>query len=230
MAAGGQIMYPITLDKAGRLVCDLRKLKDHLIQELNYNQTDVSRLVTELSQLLAIIDSRGVLRAAAENNNTELFKLILQSVNPEERLHFIQEQAGGFDGLLVIAYRYLESYRIIFQSISSDERLQLLLMKDSDSDSDGYTILHYLPAGYNTERVERVEMILESVSEEERYVLLSAQNNDMMTPVHYVCGYGNTEVLELMMRLITTEDTRYKLLQIPGYKGLTPLHMSALGG
>ena len=54
MAAGGQIEYPLTLDDKGRLICDVTKLKIHLIQELQYNQTDADRLLSRLSQVLTI--------------------------------------------------------------------------------------------------------------------------------------------------------------------------------
>ena len=72
-------------------------------------------------------------------------------------------------------------------------------------------------------------MILESVSEEMRYTLLSMGNSLKWTPIHTACVLGNSEVLEMMMRLITVE-MRYKLLQLRKMYGYTPLHLSALAG
>ena len=51
--------------------------------------------------------------------------------------------------------------------------------------------------------------------------------NEESSPGHLACFRGNTRMLEVVMRL-TTEDTWYKLLQIPdSHEGYTPLHMSA---
>ena len=49
------------------------------------------------------------------------------------------------------------------------------------------------------------------------------------TPIHTACIQKNTEGLEVLIRL-TTVEMRYKLLQLPGVYGDTPLHWSALLG
>ena len=122
-----------------------------------------------------------------------------QSVDPSERLRFIQIQAGGAGGLFIIARYHLETFRQILQSVSSDdERLQLLQMKDITL----WTELHY--AAF-TSTTETVQVISESVSEEMRYTLLSMEGKYKRTPIHTACWRRSSEVLEVMKRLIPVE-------------------------
>ena len=214
-----QIVYPLKLSKKNTAIFDARKLEGHLIQQLNYNQTEASKLVDEITRLVTEHKKSALRTAVALRKH--LVNVILQSVDPSERLRFIQIQAGGFYGLYYIARSHLETFRQILQSVSSDdERLQLLQMKDSD----GWTVLH--AAAYKS-ATEIVQVILESVSEEMRYTLLSMEDNYKWTPIHIAYREGHSEVLEMMMRLITVE-MRYKLLQLPDELGYTPLHWSAL--
>ena len=169
-------------------------------------------------------NNKSALLTVVEREAPHLVNVLLQSVDPGERLRFIQIQTGGADGLYNIARSHLETFRQILQSVSSDdERLQLLQMKGSL----GWTVLHY--AAYES-AIETVQVILESVSEEIRYTLLSIMEDDYKwTPIYTACWAGDSEVLEVMMRLITVE-MRYKLLQLPDELGYTPLHWSALRG
>ena len=219
-AAVPQIGYPIKLNRKGTVTFKARKLENHLIQQLNYNQTDASTLVNEITSLVRE-DKTSVLLTAVRKTALHLVNVMLQSVDPSERLRVIQIQAGGAEGLYYIALYHLETFRQILQSVSSDdERLQLLQMKSSG----GWTILH---AAADDSATEIVQVILESVSEEASYTLLSKENDNKWTPIYTACIQRNSEVLEMMMRLITVE-MRYKLLQLPAELGYTPLHWSAL--
>ena len=219
-----QIVHPLKLSKKDAVIFDSNKLEDHLIQQLSYNQNEASTLVDEITSLVRE-DNKSVLYAAAVLREApHLVNVMLQSVDPSERLRFIQIQAGGADGLYVNISKYHQkTFRQILQSVSSDdERLQLLQMKDSY----GCTVLHYAADDSAT---ETVQVILESVSEEMRYTLLSMENNYKWTAIHVACWWRSSEMFEMMMRLITLE-MRYKLLQLPDGAGYTPLQWSALFG
>ena len=224
-ASTPHINYPLNLSSQGDLKLNVIKLKQHLIEQLNYNQTEASALVDEITSLVREDNKSALHTAAVWRKASHLVNVILQSVDPSERLRFIQIQAVGFYGLYNIAANHLETYRQILQSVSSDdERLQLLQNKDEDS--NGWTVFHFAAI---TSATERAQVVLESVSEEMRCTLLSTENSNKRTPIHMECIYGNSEVLKVMMRLITVE-MRYKLLQLPAELGYTPLHMSALLG
>ena len=47
------------------------------------------------------------------------------------------------------------------------------------------------------------------------------------TPLHWVCRFNNPAVLKVIMRLVTSEQTQYKLLQELDSAGHTPLHLAA---
>ena len=214
-----QIGYPLKLSSGGALQLNVIKLENHLIEQLSYNQTEASTLVNEITSLVREDNKSTLLSAGIKAPH--LLNVILQSVDPSERLRFIQIQAGGADGLYDIARYHLETYRQILQSVSGDdERLQLLQMKDRI----GWTVLHFSVYLYVP---KIVQVILESVSEEMRYTLLSMEDNYKRTPIHIACIVERSEVLEMMMRLITVE-MRCKLLQLPAVLGYTPLHLSAL--
>ena len=135
----------------------------------------------------------------------------------------ITKQKNVRPALCRIIDRFGENYKQILQAMGSDERLQKLQIKHSWT---GRTILHL---AVSNPGAETVEMILECVSEEERYILLSVQDRDNFTPIHFACLNDNSRVLDLMIRLFK-EETRYKLLQITSASGSTPLHWSALRG
>ena len=168
-------------------------------------------------------DKKSALRTAVALRK-HLVNVIMQSVDPSERLRFIQIQAGGAHGLNNIAQCHPETLRQILQSVSSDdERLQLLQMKTITD----WTVLDYAVADDSATKI--VKVILESVSEEMRYTLISMEANAKWTPIHVAYTQGSCEVLEMMMRLLTVE-MRYKLLQRPDVNGYTPLHWSAQYG
>ena len=223
-AAVPQIGYPIKLSSNGTVTFDARKLENHLIEQLNYNQTEASTLVDEITSLVRE-NKRSIFWPAVEERQTpNPVNIILQSVDPSERLRFIRIQAGGVFGFEYIArYHPPETFRQILQSVSSDDERLQLLQKDDSSD---WTVLHMVvdcSAGI-------VKVILESVSEEMRYTLLSEETNDnKWTPIHIACMFGHSDVLEVMMRPITVA-MRYKLLQLPDVAGYTPLHLSAPWG
>ena len=216
-----QIGYPLKLSSGEALQLNAIKLKQHLIQQLNYNQTDVSTLVDGIKSLVREDKKSALLTAVVKREAPHLVNVILQSVDPSERLRFIQIQASGFFGLFIIARYHLETFRQILQSVSSDdERFQLLQMQDIGD----WTVLHDAAAWSAT---ETVQAILESVSEEMRYTLLNMEDYAKSTPILIAYIQRSSELLKMMMRLITVE-MKYKLLQLPDVYGLTPLHWSAL--
>ena len=244
------------------------KLKQHLIQQLKYQETDASIKVDWIKNLVKEDESAIVIVAAEA---PDLVNVMLQSVDLSERLKFIQTRAGGFNGLYNIALFHHETYRQILQSISSDdERLQLLQMKDQRGrtvlnraaaysakeervlrtaadgtftmenmdraaalfatdglDSWAANFMNAEEIHWEAEYVGTVQVILESVNEEMRCKLLSMEDNNKSTPIQRACRQRNSEVLKAMMRLITVEETRYELLQLPDKDGLTPLHRLA---
>ena len=223
-ASTPHIDYPLKLYHSEVVPLNVIKLKQHLIEQLSYSQTEASTLVDEITSLVRE-DDKSVLRTAAvEREALHLVNVMLQSVHPIQRLRFIQTQACGADGLCFIARYHPDTLRQILQSVSTDdERLQLLQMKDITH----WTALHY--AAF-TSATETVQVISESVSEEICYTLLSMEDSNKWTPLHIACMWGKSEVLEMMMRLMSVE-MRYKLLQLPAmYVGHTPLHWSARYG
>ena len=194
--------------------------KYQLIQGLDYNLTDADRLVSELSELLTE-DCTDVLYNA--RNNVELtYVKILQSVNADDRLLFLEKQKCGVLGLFRIASNYSVAFRRILQSLRSAERMQLLKMKDS---INRMSILQWAAVQSMDRGSEMLEVIFKSVSEEERYNLL--QRDKELTLIHSACFHGDTRMLEVMIRL-TKEEAWYKLLQIPDvHLRQTPLHWSA---
>ena len=73
-----------------------------------------------------------------------------------------------------------------------------------------------------------MKTVLELVREDQHYHLLSVQDMSGWTPLHRICQFNNSAaVLEVIMRLVTSEQTRYKLLQIPDSQGHTPFHYVA---
>ena len=79
-AAVPQIGYPIMLSYNGTVVFDDRKLENHLIEQLNYSQTDASILVDEITSLVRE-DIKSALHTAVRKA-PHLVNVMLQSVDP----------------------------------------------------------------------------------------------------------------------------------------------------
>ena len=107
-----QIGYPIKLNRNGTVTFKARKLENHLIGQLNYNQTEASTLVDEITRLVRANNKSVLLAAAVWRKAPHLVNVMLQSVDPSERLRFIQIQADGALRLFTIASFNLETYRI----------------------------------------------------------------------------------------------------------------------
>ena len=146
-AAPARNVYPVTLDDEGKFSCDLAELKNFLIHRLDYGQINTERVISDLLVLLS--DGRsevlynifhGEWRYDAEltTDLTELTHVILQAVNPDERLNFIKKQTDGTYGLTGIAINSCETFQVILHSISGDEKLLLLQMTEGCDT----TILH----------------------------------------------------------------------------------------
>ena len=70
-----------------------------------------------------------------------------------------------------------------------------------------------------------MKTVLELVSQDQHHHLLSVQDVMERTPLHSACEDDSSAVvLEVIMRLVTSEQTRYKLLQLTDMRGFTPLH------
>ena len=106
-------------------------------------------------------------------NNTELIYVILLTVNPDDKLRLIVKHSGGVLGLLPIASDNTTVFRMILQFLRCTERLQLLRMKGIGSMSlllrAIITSIAWGP--------EIAEVIFNSSSEEERYILLQEDHN-----------------------------------------------------
>ena len=114
---------------------------------------------------------------------------------------------------------------MILQCLSSEDRMRLL---HTGLSVNGFTLLHLI-ADYD-KTGETMKTVLELVREDQYYHLLSVQTNSYdFTPLHTAYLNNNSAaVLEVIMRLVTSEQTRYKLLQIPdSVGGRTPLHYEA---
>ena len=112
---------------------------------------------------------------------------------------------------------------MILQCLSSEDRVIFLHTKLSALS----TSLHLI-AGYEKTR-ETIKTVLELVSEDQHHHLLSVQTTGLQeTPLHLVCEFYNSAVLEVIMRLVTSEQTRYKLLQIPNFPRMILLHDAAM--
>ena len=102
-----QSFYPTTLADGGEVVmCDLTKLKIYLLCKLEYSQTEADRIVLELSQLLMNVDRRDVLFSMINRDrgySYEFVKVILQTLNPVDKLLFIKKQVGDSAGLFAVA-------------------------------------------------------------------------------------------------------------------------------
>ena len=81
--------------------------------------------------------------------------------------------------------------------------------------ANGHSLVHLIALHGKTE--ETMKTVLELVREDHYYHLLSVESSTYQgTPLHTACLYNNSAaVLEVIMRLVTSEQTRYKLLQIP---------------
>ena len=192
-------------------------------------------------------------------DHCETFRLIIESVSREERLRLLWMD----DCFRTLAVKHVETFRMLLQSVSSDEILQILQIKDwsgqtvlyraacmpvtegidmlkmimqsirSDErlhllqleDDYGMTTLHHAACVSAT---NITEVILESVSEEERYVLLRTLDSCKYTPIQLAC-FHKPRSLDGTIRLIT-EETWYRALLVPDGRGYTPLHVSAYRG
>ena len=116
-----QIVHPLKLSKKDAVIFDSNKLEDHLIQQLSYNQNEASTLVDAITSLVRANNKSVLLTAAVWRNAPHLVNVMLQSVDPSERLRFIQIQADGRDDglhyygrddgtLLYIIWRHSDRY------------------------------------------------------------------------------------------------------------------------
>ena len=215
-AAVSEIMdYPMKIDSEGSLICDMSKLENHLIQQQNseqqnYSQHDVTELTVFLTKHRNPTSKPGYrdIRVLLDNHTANDVTLLAPAVfyiNPEE---------------LVIHHHHI--LRMILQCLSSEDRVRLLRTELSA----WCTLLHLIVS--NDKTGETMKTVLELVSENQYHHLLSVRDKYKRTPLHWVCETNNsTAILEVIMRLVTSEQTRYELLQIPALIGPIPLHYAA---
>ena len=99
-----------------------------------------------------------MLYEAATQNGSEFVKAMLRSVNPDDRLWIIQKQIGRVSSLIDISHYHCETFRLILESVSREERLRLVCMDDIRM-----TLFHLA-----MEHTETFRMLLQSVSSDER--------------------------------------------------------------
>ena len=125
-------------------------------------------------------------------DNTKIVKDMLLSVNPKIRLNFILHQSYQIYYNRALCRRYrCKTLRLILESVSRDDILQLLQMKDS---SNGMAALLLAAARANT-----LEMILKSVSSD-RLQLLQMKDNYGMTLLHHVAHTSASELVKVMLK------------------------------
>ena len=216
MEADGQIEYPITLDDKGRLIWDVTELKIHLIQELQYNQTDADRLLSSsrLSQLLTNTCKHMVYEAATQNDS-EFVKAMLQSVNPKNRLWFIKNLIAGVSRFIDIARENCETFRLVIESVSREERLRLLWMDDC------FRTLFHLAVKH----AETFRTLLQSVGSDE--ILRSLELCDYIEETTlFHSAVESADKLGMILQSVSS-DQRLQLLQIKDWRGKTVLYRAA---
>ena len=203
------------IDSEGSLICDMSKLENHLVQQQNTEQQNYrQRDVTELKEFLT-----------KQSNKTP--KTEYRDIRVSLDNHTL------YDGTLHAAWFYINSRELvehhhhnivgmILQCLSSKDRVRLLHTKLNSWD---WTLLHLITEFDKTG--ETTKTVLELVSEDQHYHLLSVQAILRLTPLHQVCRYKSAAVLKVIMGLVTLEQTRYELLQIFDVDGDTPLHQAA---
>ena len=219
------------IDSECSLICDMSKLENHLIQpsqqnseQQNYSQHDVTELTVFLTKRSnktpnsLYEDIRVSLDNSTVNDVTQQAAAVFY-INPEE-----------------LVRHHPHILRMILQCLSSEDRVRLLhidlihghtlLQRIVDYDN-GITLLHMI-AQYD-KTGETMKTVLELFREDQYYHLLSVKTRTFQnTPLHRVCLYNNSAaVIEVIMRQVTSKQTRYKLLQIPSSQGWTLLHEAA---
>ena len=209
--------YPMKIDDDGSLICDMSKLENHLIQQQNseqqnYSQHDVTELTVFLTEHKTQDSPFVYIRVLLDNHTVNDVTLQAAAV------FYISAYELGKH------HHHPNILRMILQCTRSEDRVRLLHTQLS---ANGHSILHLI-AGYD-KTGETMKIVLELINEDQYYHLLSVQTSTRYqeTPLHSACQYNNSAaVLEVIMRLVTSEQTRYKLLQIPN-SGNTPLHYAA---
>ena len=200
------------------LICDMSKLENHLIQqqnseEQNYSQHDVTELTVFLT------------KQSNKTSNSLLRDITVLLDNHTVNDVTLQAAAVFYINSYELLVHHPHILRMIQQCLSSEDRVRLLLTEITEY---GLTLLHRIPV-YD-ETGETMKTVLELFREDQYYHLLSVQSGDtlQLTPLHWAYVNNNSAaVLEVIMRLVTSEQTRYKLLQIPTSHGYTPLHYAA---
>ena len=112
-----------------------------------------------------------------------------------------------------------EAVEVLLHSIKHVEYSQPFGMLSYQGGYRQDTALHRCADNKNN---EVIKVILDSVSEEECYQLLSIKDNLRWTPLHRSCWEGDTESVRVMLNHIN-QDMRYSLLQITNNASETPL-------
>ena len=116
-----------------------------------------------------------------------------------------------------------EKLRECLQSVSSDNAYQVLRTVVNHLEHTAV----YLAARRN--QPETLKRLLNSVTAESRYQLLTVQNVDGATPLHDATYCGWTDVVVCIYNSITAKQ-RYQLLTIQAMFGHTTLHYAAWQG
>ena len=108
----------------------------------------------------------------------------------------------------------------LLKSTRADIRADLLMRV---KDKRGWTAV-YDSALYN--KLELLKCMLDDLSIDQKYKLVSMQVSWGATPVHCSSEYGYTDVVKYLLSGLT-EDQIYNIIKIQDFCGNTPLHYAA---
>ena len=151
-----------------------------------------------------------------EDDANSVVKQITQLFNNTSRLDYFWNEATN-------ERMSSEVINVILQSIEHSQLIYMLKYQDWDR----YTALHRCA---HNKRCDVIQMILNNLSEEECYRILSIRGTMWRwTPLSMSCSEGDTESVRVMLNHIN-QDMRYSLLHMRDEFSNTPLHYVSSDG
>ena len=124
-----------------------------------------------------------------------------------------------------------EVFRVIIQCISPAERYEILSKTSARKVTAFFGGVTILTRYTQWKRNEIVEIILDSINEDECYNLLKGKCfSDCATSLHSACVSGNTELVMIIRRHVSKDNWYRLLLQISGALCNRPLQWAVAGG
>ena len=207
--------YPIWIEE-DKIYCDEAKLKDHLTQNLNYNETDAAMIVQRLTGHIKY----GLYYfwwSAAERMGTEAVRVLLHSIEHSQVIYMLVYQAGNdYTALHWCAFnKRNEVIKVILDSVSEEECYQLLNITDNMR----WTPLHWSCYRGDT---ESVRLMLNHITQDMRYSLLQMTSDRRNTPLH-LTSYSDCSYVMKVINESVTQTQWINLLQMENNRGLTVL-------